>query len=121
MRLIRKGIPVSATYVATGRRPDFRPHRITMDTITDRVVESAKGHFLTLSGEERDEFGYWHKMPTTNYIREKNSVYQTRIFGRNVLSEGMSKSMSEIFDKTPERTHSEVARILRDRTRPTWK
>jgi hypothetical protein len=92
-----------------------------MNEVTDRVVESAKGNFLTLSGFERDSFGYWHKMPTTNYIREKNCVFQTRIFGRIILSEGMSKSMSEIFDKTPERTHSEVARILRDRTRPTWK
>ena len=108
-------------FVATGRRPEFRPHRIKMDTITDRVVESAKGHFLTISGEERDEFGYWHKMPTTNYIREKNNVYQTRIFGRNVLSAGVSETMIELFENTPERTHSEVAHSLKRRTRPSWK
>jgi hypothetical protein len=92
-----------------------------MNHVTDRVVESAKGHFLTLSGYERDSYGYWHKMPTTNYIREKNNVYQTRIFGRNVLSAGVSETMIELFENTPERTHSEVARALRDRTRPTWK
>jgi hypothetical protein len=92
-----------------------------MNEVTDRVVETAKGHFLTLSGYERDSFGYWHKMPDTNYIREKNCVFQTRIFGRNILSEGLSQKMIDIFERTPERTHSEVARALRDRTRPTWK
>ena len=93
------------------------PTGLTMSGITDRVVESAKGNFLTISGYERDAHGYWHRMPETHYIREKNCVFQTRIFGRNMLSE----SMCEIFDKTPERTHSEVARSLRDRTRPSWK
>tara|TARA_Y100000310_G_scaffold145740_1_gene145146 strand:- start:180 stop:458 length:279 start_codon:yes stop_codon:yes gene_type:complete len=92
-----------------------------MNEVTDRVVESAKGNFLTISGYERDSFGYWHRMPSTHYIREKNRVFQTRIFGRNVLSDEVSESMIKIFDATPERTHSEVARTLRDRTRPTWK
>ena len=92
-----------------------------MSGITDRVVESAKGNFLTISSYERDAHGYWHRMPETHYIREKNCVFQTRIFGRNILSEGLSESMCEIFDKTPERTHSEVARALRDRPRPSRK
>ena len=92
-----------------------------MNEVTDRVVETAKGHFLTFSGEERDSFGYWHKMPTTHYIREKNCVFQTRIFGRIILSEGLSEKMLDIFEKTPERTHSEVAHSLKRRTRPTWK
>ena len=92
-----------------------------MSNITDRVVESAKGNFLTLSGYDRDEFGFWHRMPCTHYIREKNCVFQTRIFGRIILSEGLSEKMIDIFEKTPERTHSEVAHSLKRRTRPTWK
>ena len=94
---------------------------MTTYEVTERVVTAAKGNFLTLETMEKDAEGGWHRAPSLHYLREGNCVFQTRIFGRNVLSDEVSESMIEIFDNAPERTHSEVAAQLKALTKPSWR
>ena len=89
---------------------------MTTYEVTERVVNAARGEFLTLATMDRDEFGGWHRVPSTHYLREGDCVFQCRIFGRNVLTEKASSEMCDIFDRVPMKTHSELAADIKAMT-----